>query len=649
MRWNEGLEEPYLTIAATDDSPLRVVAGPGTGKTYALMRRVMRLLQEHRTSPERILVCTFTRTAAADLSRELGRLGVPSASRIWAGTLHAFCFRLLSQAEVLESTGRVPRPLLDFEARFMLEDLCSDGLGGVRECSARIGAFNAAWARLQTDEPGWPRDPEDRRFHQDLLSWLKFHQGMLIGELIPQAVQYLRDNPESSDRRTFEHVLVDEYQDLNRAEQEILDLLSGDRATTIVGDEDQSIYSFKFAHPEGIAEFPTTHPGTHDEDLLECRRCPRLVVDMANRLIRNDNRHSARVLRPSRNCPQGEVLLVQWTDMESEAEGVARIVSERVREGRVEPGRVLVLAPRRQLGYGVRDMLNKLGTPAHSFFNEEAFDGRPRDVDASRSQQAFTLLTLLANAEDVVALRCWCGFGNSSLRAGAWRRLRDHCMRNDTTPREALDQLATGKLKIPYARDLGACYTDLCARLAAFSGLCGQALIDGLFPKDQRWAEAFRLVSATDEDGKERDAPALLDALRTRIVQPELPTDVEYVRVMSLHKSKGLTAEMVVVMGCIRGMIPGVIPEGLSAPEQVRFVEEQRRLFFVALTRTRNILVLSSFASVPRDLAHRMRVLVRAGTQSRAQTYASQFLQELGPSCPACLRGVDLLQSLDMS
>ncbi|MBN1510257.1 MAG: UvrD-helicase domain-containing protein, partial [Sedimentisphaerales bacterium] len=131
MRWNEGLEEPYLTIAATDDSPLRVVAGPGTGKTYALMRRVMRLLQEHRTSPERILVCTFTRTAAADLSRELGRLGVPSASRIWAGTLHAFCFRLLSQAEVLESTGRVPRPLLDFEARFMLEDLCSDGLGGV--------------------------------------------------------------------------------------------------------------------------------------------------------------------------------------------------------------------------------------------------------------------------------------------------------------------------------------------------------------------------------------------------------------------------------------------------------------------------------------------------------------------------------------
>jgi superfamily I DNA/RNA helicase len=645
MRWNQRLQEPFLTIAGTNDSPLRVVAGPGTGKTFALMRRVMRLLEERRASPQRILVCTFTRTAAGDLSRELQHLAVPGASRIWAGTLHAFCFRLLYQAEVLQATGRVPRPLLDFEVRFMLEDLGVDAFDGVRECRRRIEAFNAAWARLQSDDPGWPQNGDDRRFHNALLAWLRFHRCMLIGELIPQAVQFLRNNPESPDRRAFDHVLVDEYQDLNRAEQVILDLLAGDRAITIVGDEDQSIYSFKFAHPEGIAEFPRTHQGTHDEDLLVCWRSPRLVVNMANSLIQNNATRSQRVLRPAEGCSEGEVFVVQWSDMQSEARGIAAMVNARVRRCAVKPGRVLILAPRRQLGYAVRDALNELGTPAHSFFNEEAFDGRPHDIEACRSQQAFTLLTLLANPEDVVALRCWCGFGNSSLRAGAWHRLRDYCGANGVAPHEALAQLAAGQIRLPYDRDLGSRYAELGVRLTALRDLRGQALIDALFPQDQEWAETFRLVSPLDEDGDDRDPAGLLEALRTRIIQPELPTDVEYVRVMSLHKSKGLTADMVVIMGCIRGMIPTVIPEDLSGPEQVRFVEEQRRLFFVALTRTRNILVLSNFAYVPRDLAHRMRVPVRTGTPSEALTYASRFLDELGPSCPATVRGTNLLQS----
>jgi len=645
MNWSDGLDDPFLTIAATDDSPLRVVAGPGTGKTFALMRRVMRLLEERRASPRRILVCTFTRTAAADLSRELRRLGVPGASRIWAGTLHAYCFRLLSRAEVLESTGRVPRPLLDFETRFMLEDLCQDNQGGVRKCRERIKAFNAAWARLQSDEPGWPRDDDDRRFHIALLNWLKFHQCMLIGELVPQVIQYLRENPESPDRHAFDHVLVDEYQDLNRAEQVILDILAGDGAITIVGDEDQSIYSFKFAHPDGISEYATNHPGTHDEDLLECWRCPKLVVNMANCLIENNTSRSRRTLRPCDDSPEGEVIVVQWRDMQSEANGIARWVNERVRRGDVEPGRVLILTARRQLGYAVRDELNASGTPSHSFFNEEALAGRPQDLIDSRAQQAFTILTLLAHPQDIASLRCWCGFGSSSLRAGAWQRLREYCHRNGLAPHEALSQLVAGEIRIPYGRELAARYIDLRERVRALTGLHGQELINTLFPENEEWAETFRLVSPLNDDGSERTPGDLLEALRTRIIQPELPTDVEYVRVMSLHKSKGLTADMVVIMGCIQGMIPAVIAADLTTVERLRFVEEQRRLLFVALTRTRHILVLSSFAYIPRDLAHRMRVTVKEGTPTEAITYASQFLSELGTSRPNTLRGDNLLES----
>src|SRR5581483_1222486 len=155
---------PARRIAATTQSPLRVLAGPGTGKTFALMRRVMRLL-EAGIEPATVLVCTFTRTAARDLQGELGRLGIDGAGEVQAETLHALSFSVLSRGEALQVTGRVPRPLLRYEERFMLRDLAGVGGEGVRALKKRLHAFAAAWARLQSEEPGWPRD-DDRPFHR---------------------------------------------------------------------------------------------------------------------------------------------------------------------------------------------------------------------------------------------------------------------------------------------------------------------------------------------------------------------------------------------------------------------------------------------------------------------------------------------------
>ena len=124
MAWDDGLEGPAYDIAASNDSLLRVVAGPGTGKTFALKRRVARLL-ELGMPPDQILLVTFTRMAATDTEREINALDVPGVDRVRKGTLHAFCFSILNRANVLPLTGRVPRPLLQFEERFMLEDLGS--------------------------------------------------------------------------------------------------------------------------------------------------------------------------------------------------------------------------------------------------------------------------------------------------------------------------------------------------------------------------------------------------------------------------------------------------------------------------------------------------------------------------------------------
>jgi len=374
------------------------MAGPGTGKSFAMKRRVARLLEAGQ-EPRRILAVAFTRNSAATLVNDLHALGIANCDQVRVGTLHAFCFSLLSRQDVFDYLGRVPRPLvtfvksgvLQFEGGVMLDDLVSLGaFGPRRDCTRRIRAFDAAWARLQSEDPGWPQDPVDRHFQVALISWLRFHESMLIGELVPEALRFLRNNPASSARTAFDHVIVDEYQDLNKAEQKLIDLLVGDGATAIVGDVDQSIYRFRHANPEGIEEFQQQHPGTHDETLDQCHRCPTRVVAIADHLIRHN--HPATLvprLQPKPGNSQGNVHIVQWTSIDEEAQGLAGFVRTLVADRGYAPGEILILTPRRLLGYGIRDRLDDVDIPVHSFYHEEALEGEA-------AQRAFALLSLLA-------------------------------------------------------------------------------------------------------------------------------------------------------------------------------------------------------------------------------------------------------------
>ncbi|MGH9891435.1 MAG: 3'-5' exonuclease, partial [bacterium] len=166
-------------------------------------------------------------------------------------------------------------------------------------------------------------------------------------------------------------------------------------------------------------------------------------------------------------------------------------------------------------------------------------------------------------------------------------------------------------------------------------------LVDSLFPGDQGWTNLIRSLASSIE-GDNFDAQTLREILRIGITQPELPTDVDYVRVMSLHKAKGLTADLVVALGCIEGLIPMVT--GDSPAEQAASLEEQRRLFYVAITRTRRILILSSVTRLPRNLAYRMGARIGRGNRTHAATIASRFIGELGPSCPPAVLGDTFLR-----
>lgn len=557
MAWNDGLTGAALQIASTPDSPLRVMAGPGTGKSFALKRRVARLLEEG-TPPDRILAVTFTRNAAANLIDDLKSLGLDGSDFIVAGTLHRFCFRLLSQNEVLALSGRTPRPVvtftsklvLQFEGHTMLADLVAAGnFGGKRDCTKRILAFEAAWARLQSEEPGWPQDPVDAEFQNALLGWLTFHRAMLIGELVPEAYRYLRDNPACEARSAFDYVVVDEYQDLNRAEQELLDLLAANGETMIVGDVDQSIYGFRYANPEGIEEYADTHPHTHDEDLDECRRCPKRAVAIADRLIRHNHPGDAEPrLRPKPSNPEGEIYIVQWPSIEEEVAGLGDYVSWLIHNRNYAPGEILVLTPRRRIGYRIRDHIAAAGEPVHSFYYEEA-------LEEDEAQLAFALLTLLTDLEDRVALRWWLGYGASTHRVGPYRRLREHCQATGQSPWQALTALETGELQLPQTGSLVERFQELKQNLGQLEDKQPTEVVDILLPDGADATRVLREAALLALPECETTGD-LFRALRVTVTQPEMPQEGDFVRIMSLHKSKGLTSRAVIVAGCIRGLIP---------------------------------------------------------------------------------------------
>lgn len=632
MAWDDGLSGRALAVAGCDHTPLRVIAGPGTGKTFATKRWVSRVL-ESGAAADRILAITFTRTAAADLVNELGNLGVEGCEQIEARTLHSYCFSLLNREEVFEFLDRRPRPLiafkdfgvLRFEAEPLMEDLNNKAVfGGKRERTKRILAFEAAWARLQSDEPGWVQSATDRQFETALNRWLKFHQAILVGELVPLALCYLRDNPASPELGRFEHVVVDEYQDLNKAEQVLIDLLSGNARRVIVGDRDQSIYSFRHANPDGIVEYNSTHPGTHDEPLTECRRCPTSVVAIADHLIRyNHPAGTAPRLTPSPNKPEGVVKIVQWATLNEEATGIADFVRRLTDSAEYEPQDVMILSPRRKIAYAIRDAMVERGIPVHSFYHEEMLEG-----DAT--QRSFALLALAVNQEDRVALRYWLGYGSPSWRTGAYARLMTHCEKTGESPWEALTRIESGDLEMKGIAELKKRFKQLVEELAAINGTAGTFLIDYLFPEEQEEHAVVR--ESAELAGLEAATPAdIYESLTSVITQPAMPEAGEYARIMSLHKSKGLTSKVVVVAGCIQGLIPYL--EKDWTPEELEFnTQEQRRLFYVALTRATDILVVSSFLKMERKLAYKIGARVRPGYEPIARTIASQFLGELGPT-----------------
>jgi DNA helicase II / ATP-dependent DNA helicase PcrA len=635
MAWDVELDKNSVTykIAAATEKRIRVIAGPGTGKSFAMKRRVARLL-EAKIPPKDILAVTFTRVAAEDLHRELQNLGVPGCEELSGQTLHSLAMRILSRQHVFQMLGRTPRPLNKFELNAMLADL-HGAHGGKKVCRKLVQAYEAAWAQSQGDEPGFAKTEQEKSFSHDLLNWLKFHECMLIGEIIPYFVRYLKENPKAKEHTEYKQLLVDEYQDLNKAEQTAIAYLGNQGEVCIVGDDDQSIYGFKHAYPDGIREWKKLHPGCADFAMTDCYRCPTTIVKMANALIScNLNREKRKLTEIAAKGP-GEVIITQQSNPDAEVKWIATKVKELL-ANKVHPSEIIILVQRKKAGRRILSALKDKDIPSKSYYDESQLDGET-------AQRRFALFKLLLNNQDRVALRYLVGVGAGTFRTGPYSKLRAYCEGSGDTPWQSLEKLSNGALSIKNTNTLVETFKELRATLDELSSKASDLdeFIDAMFPSDDLYIEELRelAIKVRENCNTPRE---LLEGMMDEVTQPDIPPAIEEVRVMSLHKSKGLSSPYVFIAACVQGVLPQIPDAGAPKAESDADLEEARRLFFVGITRVKadpkKERPGSLYITYPKEMnagvASGEKVAFKHVVYGQAQLLPSIFIHELGPAAP---------------
>ncbi len=262
MAWQDGLDAKQVAAASFTGAHTGLLAGPGTGKTLTLTRRVLRLVTEDGIDPTRVLVLVFTRVNAFALRRSLQQaLGPKQIPLPRVSTLHSYALgQLLINPKVV---ANLPEPLRiadDFEEKRVIRPDLGDWLNLTsKEIGAKFADMSSDWQSLAAEAAGFvPADPEF------LGAWSE-HCAMygytLRSELIWQLKKTMEENPDQVKLEgPIKYVLVDEYQDLNRCDLQVIHKLADLRAEVFcVGDDDQSIYYFRRAHPQGIRGFPNDY------------------------------------------------------------------------------------------------------------------------------------------------------------------------------------------------------------------------------------------------------------------------------------------------------------------------------------------------------------------------------------------------------
>lgn len=601
MPWDDGLLDEQRLAASHIGSHARLLAGPGTGKTLTLTRRICFLVEEFNVSPESILALTFTRAAAHELRKRVQKeLGEERCPRI--STLHSFALR-----QLLRNATRIsdlPQPLRiadDWEERhIILEDLKSLlGLNHIDDARNLINELSADWQSLTADEEDWERNFPNPRF---IGAWRE-HRGIygytLRSELVYQLKKALEQRGDFELEGLLEYLLVDEYQDLNRCDLAVVRVIASRNAELfIAGDDDQSIYGFRKAHPEGIRRFDRDYEGVRDLPLEICKRCDQDILELGLFVAEQDHRRSPKTIRPEPDRGRGEVAILRFRDQNEEALGIARLCQHLIVVHGLQPKNILILLRSDRNGVfsePIRERLKAVEIPVSAKTESTG----PLDTPDGRAFLSF--LRLATNREDSLAwrtlLKVRCdGIGSGTINA-VYEIARSNGMR--------------------FAQILLASYEDVSilprryqSRLPAAIGNILD-LIQKLFPGDPKakyetnneLMEVVRIAAESFiESTKERE-PILMEFERaaellgatsieelvraTEVASEDIEQEIDpnAVNILTMHKAKGLTAEAVIIAAAEEQYIPG--------RAQGDAIDDERRLLYVSLTRAKHHLFVT--------------------------------------------------------
>lgn len=606
--------------ASSGDSYVRLLAGPGTGKTRTLTNRVAYLQEEEGVDPRAILVLTFGRAAARELRERMQELGVAPPMVL---TLHGFALRQLLRNGAAPD---VPEPILiadDLdESRVIHQDLRDILKRPVRRVRQSFQALAADWETLDADTEEWESSYPDPSFLGAFREHRTIFGYALRAELVYRVKRALHERPEFQLERRFTHVIIDEYQDLNRCELEVVRALVGEGVHLYVaGDDDQSIYSFRHAFPQGIREFPNTYRGAADEELEVCHRCDKGILRLALSVAALDPRRVEKNLRVASDN-EGTVEVLAFQTGAAEAKGIARICKHLIEVENVSAGDILILQ-RRDFGAAfstpIIERLAALDIRAARQVNPFAI------LDQDDGRQVVCVLRMLANREDSLAWRQLLELRPNGVGPTPLSQVYDLARERSIGFSEALTALRSDADLIE-ANNRQRLVDDLVqidALLDELEPLLDEELPEALVTLLQRvlnrddvadFFDVLFVLTGEEEASTVRTVFEGLQAVRDFVDEMMREGEQDTVRLMTMHAAKGLTAKAVIVPNSEDELLPGNV-------EMEALEGDERRLLYVSLTRARQHLYVTY-------AARRSGMQARAG-RAAAKHSLTRFLQGL--------------------
>lgn len=619
----EGLNAPQREAVRHEHGPLLILAGPGSGKTRVITRRIAWLATHGGVDARRILAITFTNKAASEMRERVARLGV--AAGAWIGTFHATCARILRRdAEMLPPFTRDFTIFDTHDRNVLLKQILKElDFDTTRFKPAQVGAWiserkNGMAGGLEVDrlvegDDGFVEEALRKVFTQ-YDERLRAQNAMDFDDLLLRVLELFQRHPGARDAwaHRFEHVLVDEYQDTNRAQYLLArELASMHQNLAVCGDPDQSIYAWRGADLRNILDFEEDYPGAVVVKLEQNYRSSGNILAAAQAVIERNRARKDKGLFGDQ--PAGAKLVVlECADENDEAREIAQQIRALSSRG-VSPRDVAVFYRTNFLQRALESQL-RIARVAYQVVGSLEFYER-REI---RDLVAFAKLAV--NPRDDVAFRRVVnvpsrGIGDKSVdelaRFSSDRRIPMLDAARSSEARSRIKGRAKGGLegfvaladKLATFADAEA-ETALGAILDAIDADAWYAEMEGEMPVDREENVRELLAHARSYDLEtqaKRGAPeAPIGGLRGFLQEialvsdtDDLDAEVEQVTLMTLHAAKGLEFPVVFIAGVEEELLPHArsIQDELDA--RGGGVEEERRLFYVGITRAKERVILT--------------------------------------------------------